>query len=147
VLCCACSAGISLTQRGTLVHHVERVDMPTGCNLLGDVSIGIPPDAARPHSQEELLILMRNKAGELGGNYVVVDQSSNHPGNQGETIYSGRGIAYACPQQPRGRDPLTAGAPDEGSDGEEGGGGEGGGEEGGGDEGGEGDLEGLGLDE
>lgn len=143
VLATACSAGISLTERGTLVHHVPRVDMPTGCNLLGDVSIGIPPDAARPHSEEELIILMRNKAGELGGNYVIVDQSSNHPGNQGETIYSGRGIAYACPQQARGRDPLTAGPPEE----SEGGGEEGaGGDEGGGEEGGEEDL-GLGLDD
>ena len=152
VLATACSAGISLTERGTLVHNVSRVDLPTGCNLLGDVSIGIPPDAARPRSEEELMILMRNKAGELGGNHVILDQSSSHPGNQGELIWSGRGIAYACPQGDRGRDPLTAGGADEdggGGAGEEGASGEGASGEGASGEGGEGegDLEGLGLDE
>ena len=53
-----CSTGVVLTDEGTQVQNVSDVDMPTGCNLLGDVRIGIPPDAAMPGSRDELAILM-----------------------------------------------------------------------------------------
>ena len=96
LLCAGCATGISLTTRGSLVRNVPPNDVPVGCNVLGDVPIGIPPDAARPHSQEELVILMRNKAGELGGNYVIVDSSDHGAGPDGAVYYFGRGRAYSC---------------------------------------------------
>ncbi|MFK7987280.1 MAG: hypothetical protein AB8I08_14745 [Sandaracinaceae bacterium] len=113
-----CSTGISLTSAGEGVRRVSAADAPTGCNLLGDVAIGIPPDAARPRTEEQLVILMRNKAGLLGGNHVVVD-STDERRDEGATEphWVGRGVAYACPIE------ATASAPDEpsagGDDGEE----------------------------
>jgi len=94
-----CATGIQLTEAGEGVRHVSRADMPTSCNLLGDVAIGIPPDAARPRTQEELILLMRNKTGELGGNYVVLDSSSTEQDSDGRDYYRGRGIGYACPEE------------------------------------------------
>lgn len=94
-----CSTAIQLTDEGQGVRHVSRADMPTSCNLLGDVAIGIPPDAARPRTEAELLILMRNKTGELGGNYFVLDSSNTEQDSDGRDYYRGRGIGYACPEE------------------------------------------------
>jgi len=94
-----CATGIQLTDAGEGVRHVSRADMPTSCNLLGDVAIGIPPDAARPRTEEELIMLMRNKTGELGGNYVVLDSSTTEQDSDGRDYYRGRGIGYACPEE------------------------------------------------
>jgi hypothetical protein len=104
---CGCATGITLTTRGARVQNVGLADMPTGCEVLGDVPIGIPPDAARPHSEEELVILMRNKAGELGGNYVLVDSSDRRTGPANEVFWVGRGRAYHC-QEHEGVDPIHA---------------------------------------
>ncbi len=43
VLLAGCSTGISLTGGGASVRDVAPVDVPAGCEMLGDVSIGIPP--------------------------------------------------------------------------------------------------------
>ncbi|HJL19630.1 MAG TPA: hypothetical protein RMH99_28465 [Sandaracinaceae bacterium LLY-WYZ-13_1] len=93
-----CATGITLTDEGEDVRHVQLADMPTGCNLLGDVAIGIPPDAARPRTEEQLHTLMRNKAGELGGTHVIVESTDERTGDTGEIYYAGRGVAYACPE-------------------------------------------------
>ncbi len=104
-----CSTTISLTSAGEGVRRVSAADAPTGCNLLGDVAIGIPPDAARPRTFEALIILMRNKAGLLGGNHVIVD-STDERRDEGATEphWVGRGVAYACPIEA-----TTASAPSE----------------------------------
>jgi hypothetical protein len=94
-----CATGITLTDAGEDVRHVQLADMPTGCNLLGDVAIGIPPDAARPRTEEDLVVLMRNKAGEMGGNHLIVESTDERTGQGGEPYYIGRGVAYACPEE------------------------------------------------
>lgn len=104
-LATACSTGITLTGGGERVQHVSPADVPVGCNLLGDVAIGIPPDAARPRTEEQLIILMRNKAAEIGGTHVIVDSKSREEGAGGEEYWRGRGVAYACPEETR-PDPL-----------------------------------------
>ncbi len=112
-----CSTAIQLTDQGRGVRHVTRADMPTGCNLLGDIAIGIPPDAARPRTEEDLHILMRNKTGDLGGNHLVVDSAQQREDASGNPYFRGRGIGYACPQSDPAPDRAeTSGSevPDEG---------------------------------
>ena len=114
-----CSTGVVLTDEGTQVQNVSDVDMPTGCNLLGDVRIGIPPDAAMPSTRDELAILMRNKAGAMGGTHVVLEQAEERQRANGEPYFRGRGRAYACPDEVRGPPEETSGgeAPAEEDDG------------------------------
>jgi hypothetical protein len=101
----ACSTAIALTDRGTAVTEVGSTGMPDGCSLVGDVSIGIPPDAARPATEAELVILMRNKAGQMGGTHVLVESRVRRDDGGGRAHYLGRGRAYRCdpslaPRQP-----------------------------------------------
>lgn len=91
-----CSTTIMLTEPGSHVQNVSQADAPFGCELLGDVAIGIPPDAGRPRTEDQLVILMRNKAGEIGATHVVVDMHEQRTGNGGEIYFVGRGRAYAC---------------------------------------------------
>jgi hypothetical protein len=95
LLALGCATTIQLTTNGNMVRNVSAGEMPTGCNLLGDVPIGIPPDAARPRTEEQLVILMRNRTAEMGGNRVVVD-SAHQDGSGPESYWRGRGVAYAC---------------------------------------------------
>ncbi|HHH27123.1 MAG TPA: hypothetical protein ENK57_02070 [Polyangiaceae bacterium] len=104
-----CSTAIQLTDAGRGVQHVSRADMPTGCNLLGDIAIGIPPDAARPRTEEELHILMRNKTGELGGNHFVLDSMQEEQDASGAAYFRGRGIGYACPVAPEAEGETSGG--------------------------------------
>lgn len=95
-----CSTALQLTEEGSSVRHVTRADMPASCRLIGDVTIGIPPDAAQPHSEEELSILLRNKAGREGGNLVVTEMSERREDSTGEPYWRGRGSAYRCAEEP-----------------------------------------------
>ena len=95
LLATGCTLGISLTDRGTAVSEIAQADVPPGCTLVGDVAIGIPPDAARPRTEEQLVILMRNKAGEMGATHVVV-VSRVPRGEGGSAHYVGQGTAYRC---------------------------------------------------
>jgi hypothetical protein len=92
----ACSTAIALTDRGTAVTEVASSGMPDGCSLIGDVSIGIPPDAGRPGTEAELVILMRNKAGQLGGTHVLVESRQRRDDGNGTEHWTGRGRAYRC---------------------------------------------------
>lgn len=103
-----CATGITLTERGSRVTNVSQADAPFGCELMGDVGIGIPPDAARPRTEDQLVILMRNKAAEIGATHVVVDMSEQRTGNAGEIYYVGRGRAYACPEGHEATTPTEA---------------------------------------
>jgi hypothetical protein len=110
----ACSTSIALTDRGTAVTQVGSTGMPDGCSLIGDVSIGLPPDAGRPGSEDELVILMRNKAGQLGGTHVLVESRQRHEDGGGEAHWSGRGRAYRCdPALAHPTPTEPAAAPDE----------------------------------
>lgn len=100
-----CSGGIQLTERGTGVQQVTQAQMPGGCRLVGDVAIGLPPDAARPRTEEQLAMLMRNKAGEMGANYVVTETSEQRT-EGGTDHWVGRGVAYTCDAS---AEPATAG--------------------------------------
>lgn len=102
-----CSTGIQLTDRGTNVQMLTRAEMPPGCHVVGDVAIGIPPDAARPRTEEQLAVLMRNKAGEMGATHVLIEQSDQRT-EGGTQHYVGRGSAYHC--EP-GQQPATPGEP------------------------------------
>ncbi len=97
----ACSTAIVLTDRGEAVRKIEATDLPGGCRLVGDVSIGIPPDAARPRTEEELAFLMRNKAGERGATHVIVESSERQRDVATGDYYLGRGLAYTCPESAR----------------------------------------------
>jgi hypothetical protein len=94
-LCTACAATIELTERGAAVRQVASRELPPDCRLVGDVPIGIPPDAARPRTREQLAILMRNKAAEMGANHLVLEHSEER-GFGDRRHYVGRGLAYAC---------------------------------------------------
>jgi len=115
----ACSTGIQLTMEGQRVDRVSSADMPTGCNLLGDVAVGIPPDAARPRTEEQLHHLMRNKAGGLGATHLVVEMSEQRS-EAGAQHYVGRGVAYRCPEPERPPAAASGGEAGQGSEGAEG---------------------------
>ncbi len=109
VIAAGCTTGIALTDRGAEVTRIADADIAPGCRLLGDVAIGIPPDAGRPRTEEQLEMLMRNKAGEVGATHVVVEQSED----RGEH-WVGRGRAYRCPETPPPTvSAATAGGEDE----------------------------------
>lgn len=93
-----CSTGIVLTDRGARVHDVSPTEVPAGCTMLGDVSIGIPPDAARPRTEEQLVILMRNRAAESGATHVMVE-SRERRGSGVDEHWVGRARGYRCPDQ------------------------------------------------
>lgn len=91
----ACSTALQLTDRGTLVTAVEGTEVPDGCTIIGDVGIGIPPDAGRPGTEEELVVLMRNKTAQMGGTHVVIEMRDRRE-DGGSVHYVGRGRAYRC---------------------------------------------------
>lgn len=105
-LLCGCAHQFALTAGGARVQRVERSQLPDGCRMVGDVSIGIPPDAALAATEAELLILMRNKAAGMGADHVVVEQSEQRPGADGVGHYVGMGSSYVCT-------PVTAGGEEE----------------------------------
>jgi hypothetical protein len=93
-----CAHRIVLTAEGATVQTTDNADLALECRLLYDVSIGVPPDAARPRTEEQLLMLMRNKVGQSGGNVLVVD-STDARTEGASAYYVGRGRAYRCPEQ------------------------------------------------
>ncbi len=90
-----CGSEVALTPAGHHVVEVSEADLPDNCTLLGDVAIGWPPDAARPRTQKQLVLLMRNKTAEQGGNHVVLDSAQERHEN-GHPYYVGRARAYDC---------------------------------------------------
>lgn len=105
-----CGHELALTSAGTRVQHVDRAHLPDGCRVVGDVSIGIPPDAAVANSEAELSILMRNKAADMGADHIVIERTEPRPQAGGVTHYIGSGVAYTCTAIPRvGEEPATAG--------------------------------------
>ncbi len=118
-----CTSSISLTANGRGVNEVPQPDLPATCRLIGDVPVGISPDAATPPSRDDLVVLMRNKAGELGGDHVVIDFAEER-GEEPRIRWAGRGRAYNC--RDRGstvpeEEPATSGGDlgDEGASGDE----------------------------
>jgi len=109
-----CTSGIQLTDRGTAVEPMTQAQMPGGCRLVGDVAIGLPPDAARPRTEEQLSMLMRNKAGEMGANRVITEMSEQRT-DAGTDHWVGRGVAYYCDPSAA---PEPAAAPTETTGGE-----------------------------
>jgi hypothetical protein len=91
----ACSTALQLTDRGTLVTPITGSEVPDGCSIVGDVGIGIPPDAGRPGTEDELVILMRNKTAQMGGTHVVIEMRDRRE-DGGSVHYVGRGRAYRC---------------------------------------------------
>jgi hypothetical protein len=132
IVALGCSSAIVLTDEGQTVQRVTDAEKPGGCRLLGDVAIGVPPDAARPRTEEELFVLMRNKAGEADGTHVVVDSTEQRDASTERPYWVGRGRSYACPEEQRapaeegtagGESPAEGGG-DEAAEGEGGGAGE-----------------------
>lgn len=97
VVLTACATGVALTDGGHTVTRVTDADKPDGCRLIGDVAIGIPPDAAQPRTEDELVMLMRNKTSDMGGTHVVVDMSEERNAGTERPNWVGRGRAYDCP--------------------------------------------------
>ena len=128
VLALGCSTSIALTAGGQNVTAYSNTDLPSGCRVLGDVHIGIPPNAARPPTEDDLVILMRNDAAVQGGNGVLVESRREETDEEGNaTHWVGRGRAYRCPEaapptpaeEPAATD-ETAGGEAEAEDGESG---------------------------
>lgn len=119
VLLTACTTGITTTSEGAGVSRVSRAALPPNCQLVGDVAIGIAPDAARPRTEDDLVILMRNKAGDFGASHIVVE-SSNPRGSGAERYYAGRATAYRCRRAdaPPAEEGAGGEATEEGVDGE-----------------------------
>jgi hypothetical protein len=92
-----CSTAIALTDKGRLVHVSSDAELPMGCNLIGDIPIGLEADAARPRTEDELVILMRNKAGAQGGTHVIVDSKDQRGETEEGRRWVGRGRGYNCP--------------------------------------------------
>jgi len=95
-LAIGCATSIVLTGGGTAVQKVDRAQLPDGCRVVGDVSIGVPPDAAHPETEADLFILMRNKAAEMGADHIVVERSELRPESGGRGHYVGSASAYVC---------------------------------------------------
>jgi hypothetical protein len=118
-----CSTALVLTDRGARVQRVTQADVPPGCRVLGDVPIGVAPDASRPRTEDELVLLMRNKAGEGGASHIVVDSSERRSEEGAEPYYVGRARSYSCPagRPAAPREQPTAGGEEGGEEsGEEG---------------------------
>ncbi len=98
-LAAACTTGIQLTDKGERTRELAMTDLPDGCRLIGDVTIGLPPDAGRPPTREDLIKLMRNRAGQNGGNVVVVDfVEERNPNDEDARHFVGRARSYLCPE-------------------------------------------------
>ncbi len=110
VFAIGCGGGIALTDSGATVERLERQEMPAGCRMVADVTIGIPPDAARPSTEEQLVMLMRNKAGERGANRVVVEWTEPRT-TASKTHWVGGGTAYACDPSAAGSGPVEPAEP------------------------------------
>ena len=110
-----CAHTFALTSEGTRVQLVEHSALPDGCRVIGDVSIGIPPDASVANSEAELAILFRNKAAEMGADHVVVEQTEQRPGSDGIDHYVGSASAYGCTAVATsgGEEPAAVEAPTE----------------------------------
>jgi hypothetical protein len=102
-LAAACTTGIQLTDKGEKTRELSMTDMPSGCRLIGDVTIGLPPDAGRAPTREDLIKLMRNRAGQNGGNVVVVDfAEERNPNDEDARHWVGRARSYRCPEPEEG---------------------------------------------
>ena len=91
------SGCISLTPGGTHVKYVTKAEAPNTCKLLGEVDVG-PGTAGfgpQPTTIQDAKILMRNKAAEQGGNFLVIDALDSESGDNGN-VYSGSGRSYLC---------------------------------------------------
>ena len=111
LLLIVCSTAIALTSGGTAVSEVPSTGLPDRCTMLGDTSIGIPPDAGRPGTEAELVILMRNRAAQMGATHVLVESRQRHDDGEGRAHWSGRGRAYRCEASatPAETTPATSG--------------------------------------
>ena len=91
------SGCIALTPGGTNVKYVTKAEAPKDCKLLGEVDVGAGAEGfgPQPTNMRDLKILMRNKAAELGANFLVIDHSDSENREQ-STTYSGSGRAYQC---------------------------------------------------
>lgn len=90
-----CGGGLS--GAGAQVDVLRTGSPPAECDLLGDVSIGVPPNTARPGSESEAITLMRNEAGADGAEYVVL-VGTRERSDGGERYFEARGRAYDCPE-------------------------------------------------
>lgn len=108
VVLTACTTGVALTDGGRTVTRTTDAEKPEGCRLIGDVAIGIPPDAAQPRTEEELVMLMRNKTADMGGTHVVVDMSEERNAGTERPNWVGRGRAYDCPPPEEPESPQIA---------------------------------------
>lgn len=96
MLVAGCAHQFALTTGGTSVKLVERSQLPDGCRVIADVSIGIPPAAEIAATEDELRILMRNKAADVGADHLVIERTERLPGAEGADHFVGSASAYAC---------------------------------------------------
>jgi hypothetical protein len=96
LLLTGCAHQFALTTGGTSVQLVEHGQLPDGCRVIADVSIGVPPDASVAATEAELAILMRNKAADMGADHLVIERSERRPGPNGVDSFVGSARAYAC---------------------------------------------------
>jgi hypothetical protein len=92
----AAACGASLTQAGAQVRHAQKGPPPPECSILGEVTVGQPTDAIQPKSREAARVKMRNQAGAIGGDFLLIDVFKRQTDEQGQVRYLGRGRAYDC---------------------------------------------------
>ena len=101
VLAVLCITGcVSLNAGGAMVQYVTKAEAPKTCKLIGEVAVGVGASGFQtiPQSAGDTKILMRNQVAKMGGNFLVVDDISSRPEDEGSMSFAGSGRAYQCPQ-------------------------------------------------
>ncbi len=81
----ACAGSVSLSTRGALVQIAEKDGLHPDCKPIRDVKV-------KAANQDEAEIVLRNKAGTLAAQKVVIVNRADVPG--GIVV---EGMAYGCP--------------------------------------------------
>ena len=90
------ACGPALTQAGQTVEYQMAGEAPPTCRFVGDVANESTWDP--PTSMQDAKTDLRNRAGSLGADYLVIDTIESRPGNTNpeQTFYVATGRAYAC---------------------------------------------------
>jgi len=98
VACAFLGSCTSLNEDARNVKYTTKSDAPKDCTELGEVSVG---SIFPLYDIESVKNAMRNKTSEMGGNFLVIDDTKSVAGTAGSTTgYTGSGRAYKCPTGP-----------------------------------------------
>ncbi|MDA3900308.1 MAG: hypothetical protein PF637_07290 [Spirochaetes bacterium] len=81
-------------REGTNVDYVTKQEAPSDCKKIGEVELDLSKLEGAV-SASDVIVKLRNKTGQIGGDFLVVDAIEAHRDNSGR-YYSGFGRAYKC---------------------------------------------------